>query len=79
MDQHTDSPKPAPCLTCKTNISIECCQQYDYSFLVYCSGCYDAELVGDPPEYRSGCMTATGGTPAEAIAEWNDRIELERD
>lgn len=52
-------------------------EQTDFSQLwsVWCSDCYDADCVGDPPRYVSNSLVATSRTLEDAIEDWNDLID----
>lgn len=65
---------PVPCPTCKR---IPEPSSDGYGVTVACWNCYDADCVGDPAEYVTRSPTGSGLTVAEAIEDWNDRIEME--
>lgn len=63
-----------PCPTCQRIPTPD----YDgYGVSISCSNCYDADCVGDPAEYVSRSPSGSGLTVAEAIEDWNERIEME--
>ena len=67
------APCIAPCPVCKDR-APKPEQNYGGGYDVVCGNCFDADCVGDPPEYVTSCITASGGTKAEAIEDWNWKV-----
>ena len=61
-----------PCPTCNRAPGT---QVDDFGITVYCSNCYDADCVGDPPEFVSTSPTGHGRTLSDAIDAWNMTVE----
>ncbi len=65
---------PHPCPKCgpKGRVEVWDC---GLGVSVSCVECFDADCAGDPPEYVSRSLQGTGGTEAQAVAAWNERVE----
>lgn len=46
-----------------------------YGVTIACDDCYDADCVGDPPQYVSLTECGSGMTVSEAAANWNAQVE----
>jgi hypothetical protein len=62
------------CPSCKTakHVTVE---PVMVGYSVCCANCFDAELVGDPPEYVSRSPYGWGGTKDAALADWAEAVE----
>ena len=58
------------CPHCKTAKEVRVIPEY-VGFSVSCSGCYDADCVGDPPRYVTDSYMAFAKTEEAAVEEWN--------
>jgi len=70
-------PEKAPtkeCRICKTAEYVTVHGAY-VGYFAYCSGCYDCDCVGDPPQYVSLGPIYHGKTEADALQQWNDNAE----
>ena len=65
-----------PCPVCKTAEHVRVEPDY-IGYTVYCTGCYDCDCVGDPPQFVSLRPVFHGKTEAEALQEWNDNMETD--
>jgi hypothetical protein len=65
--------EPAPCPVCKDRTPTPE-PNYGGGWDLCCSNCFDADCVGDPPEYVTSCIQGSGGTKAEAIDDWNWKV-----
>ncbi len=67
-----------PCPKCgpeHERIVIDQPNPYGNEWCVSCSNCYDADCVGDPPEYVSSSITGWGHDQQAAIEDWNYMVE----
>jgi hypothetical protein len=65
---------PLPCPTCGTARDVHADDNDGWMWTVCCSGCYDADLVGDPPRYVSRSLSGSGLRLSHAIADWNEAV-----